>query len=81
MASPLSYIFWKYKAQWPGFISLFHFSDICFLRLDFEQFDVIGMTAGQGTGPTCAGVDHLEITVSDFGCLNLNSLFFIQTSI
>merc|ERR1719367_1465444 len=42
-------------------------NDICFLRLDFEQFDVIGMTAGQGTGPTCAGVDHLEITGTGSG--------------
>jgi len=40
-------------------------SDICFLRLDFEQFDVIGIALAVAAGPTCAGVDHLEITGVD----------------
>ena len=50
---------------------LYHcFSDICFLRLDFEQFDVIEYTPdGTGTQPAvtgtkCADGDHLIITVS-----------------
>ena len=48
------------------------FPDICFLRLDFEQFDVIALipdghnTVGVYTGTRCKEVDHLEITVSTF---------------
>merc|ERR1711935_51893 len=41
-------------------------STICFLRLDFEQFDVIGMTLG-GAGPTCEAGDHIEITGTGSG--------------
>jgi len=37
-------------------------SDICFLRLDFEQFDVIGISTTNAAVRTCAEVDHLEIT-------------------
>jgi len=38
-------------------------SDICFLRLDFEQFDVVNLA----TGSKCADVDHIEITGTGSG--------------
>jgi len=40
-------------------------NDICFLRLDFEQFDVIGISLGADT--TCDSVDHIEITGTGSG--------------
>jgi len=39
-------------------------NDICFLRLDFEQFDVIGLTL---PATTCDSVDHIEITGTGSG--------------
>merc|ERR1712018_12809 len=42
-------------------------SDICFLRLDFEQFDVISITLDGAATKSCNDFDHIEITGTGSG--------------